>query len=178
MFWARMGSLNALEMSGQARFWKRWLGGRLPSADTMGTVHSKMDASTLRDAMHQVYGQLKRNKALPDNRGISLAIVDGHESHTSYLQHCSGCLARTIDFKTGRPASVLSPAGDAAAGAWRASQPRTVADPVGSRTPKHQCPWRTAKKRWGYPLRHDRCRLYRMVGKVSHLEGLRAHAAG
>lgn len=43
---------------------------------------------------------------------------------------------------------------------------------------KHQCPWRTAKKRWGYPFLHDRCRLYRMVGKVSHLEGLRAHAAG
>lgn len=36
---------------------------------------------------------------------------------------------------------------------------------------KHQCPWRTAMKRWGY-------RLYRMVGKVSHLGGLRAHAAG
>ena len=73
MFWARMGSLNALEMSGQSRFWKHWLGGPLPSADTMGNVHSKMDAGTLRDAMHQVYAQLKRNKALPDNRGISLA---------------------------------------------------------------------------------------------------------
>lgn len=43
---------------------------------------------------------------------------------------------------------------------------------------KHQCPWRTAKKRWGYQFLHDRCRLYQMVGKVSHLEGLRAHAAG
>ena len=101
MFWARMGSLNALEMSCQSRFWKHWLGGPLPSADTMGNVHSKMDASTLRDAMHQVYEQLKRNKALPDNRGISLAIVDGHESHTSYLQHCSGCLSRTIHLPTG-----------------------------------------------------------------------------
>jgi len=38
---------------------------------------------------------------------------------------------------------------------------------------KHQCPWRTAKKRWGYAFLHERCRLYRMVGKVSHLEGLR-----
>jgi RNA-directed DNA polymerase len=38
---------------------------------------------------------------------------------------------------------------------------------------KHQCPWRTAKKRWGYHFLHDRCRLYQMVGKVSHLEGLR-----
>jgi RNA-directed DNA polymerase len=38
---------------------------------------------------------------------------------------------------------------------------------------KHQCPWRTAKKRWGYHFLHDRCRLYQMVGRVSHLEGLR-----
>ena len=65
------------------RFWKHWPGGPLPRADTMGKVHSKMDTSTLRDAMRQVYGQLKRNKAMPDNRGISLAVVDGHEGHTS-----------------------------------------------------------------------------------------------
>jgi len=39
--------------------------------------------------------------------------------------------------------------------------------------PKHQCCWGTAKKRWGYRFLHERCRLYRMVGKVSHLEGLR-----
>jgi len=38
---------------------------------------------------------------------------------------------------------------------------------------KHQCHWRTAKKRWGYRYLYHRCRLYRMVGKVSHLEGLR-----
>jgi RNA-directed DNA polymerase len=43
---------------------------------------------------------------------------------------------------------------------------------------KHRCPWRTAQKRWGYHFLHGRCQLYRMVGKVSHLEGLRAHAAG
>jgi len=38
---------------------------------------------------------------------------------------------------------------------------------------KHQCTWRSAQKRWGYRFLHERCRLYRMVGKVSHLEGLR-----
>ena len=38
---------------------------------------------------------------------------------------------------------------------------------------KYQCSWRTAKRRWGYSFLHDTCRLYRMVGKVSHLEGLR-----
>jgi DDE family transposase len=68
----------------------------MPSAETMGDVHSKMDAGTLREAIHQVYGSLKRNKALPDNRGICLAIVDGHESHASYRRHCPGCLERTI----------------------------------------------------------------------------------
>lgn len=101
LFWARMGSLNALEMSGASRFWKRWLGHPMPSADTMGDVHSKMDAGTLREAIHRVYGCLKRNKALPDNRGISVAIVDGHESHASYRRHCSGCLERTIHAEQG-----------------------------------------------------------------------------
>ena len=73
----------------------------MPSAETMGSVHSKMDAGTLREAIHQVYGCLKRNKALPDNRGISVAIVDGHESHASYRRHCSGCLERTIHSEQG-----------------------------------------------------------------------------
>ena len=38
---------------------------------------------------------------------------------------------------------------------------------------KHHCSWRHAKNRWHYGFLHERCRLYRMVGKVSHLEGLR-----
>ena len=101
LFWARMGSLNALEMSGPSRFWKLWLGHPMPSAETMGNVHTKMDADTVREAIHQVYGRLKRNKALPDDRGISVAIVDGHESHASYRRHCPGCLARTIHSQQG-----------------------------------------------------------------------------
>ncbi len=101
MFWLRMGSLNALETSGQSRFWKHWLGHPMPSAETMGEVHAKMNAGTLREAIHQVYKDLKRNKALPDNRGISSAIVDGHESHSSYRRHCTGCLQRTIHAEHG-----------------------------------------------------------------------------
>jgi len=73
----------------------------MPSADTMGDVHSKMDAGTLREAMHEVYACLKRNKALPDDHGFSLAIVDGHESHASYRRHCSGCLERIIHSEQG-----------------------------------------------------------------------------
>jgi hypothetical protein len=101
LFWARLGSLNALEMSRASRFWKRWRGHPIPNADTMGDVHSKMDAGTLREAIHQVYACLKRNKALPDDPGFSPAIVDGHESHASYCRHCSGCLERIIHSEQG-----------------------------------------------------------------------------
>jgi group II intron reverse transcriptase/maturase len=38
---------------------------------------------------------------------------------------------------------------------------------------KHRCTRRRAAGQWGYRFLHERCRLYRMVGKVSHLEGLR-----
>ena len=37
---------------------------------------------------------------------------------------------------------------------------------------KHRCQWRRARARWNYRYLHDRCRLYRMVGKVSHLPAL------
>ncbi len=37
---------------------------------------------------------------------------------------------------------------------------------------KYRCRWRTARRRWDYRFLHERCRLYRMVGKVSHLDGL------
>jgi group II intron reverse transcriptase/maturase len=38
---------------------------------------------------------------------------------------------------------------------------------------KHQCTWRHARKHWPYQFLHRTCRLYRLVGKVSHLPGLR-----
>jgi RNA-directed DNA polymerase len=38
---------------------------------------------------------------------------------------------------------------------------------------KHQCSWRSARKRWNYQFLYKRCRLYHMVGRVSHLPGLR-----
>ena len=61
-----------------------------------------MDAEGLRCGIHHIYDRLKRNKALPDHDGIGVAALDGHESHTSYLQHCAGCLERTIHGKDGK----------------------------------------------------------------------------
>ncbi len=101
MFWTRLGSLNALEMAAPARFWKRCWGQPLASADTVGRVHSLLDADQLREGIHQVYERLKRNKALPDSQGLGVAILDGHECHASYRRHCPGCLQRTIKTEQG-----------------------------------------------------------------------------
>lgn len=101
MFWARMGSLNAWELSARSRFWTRWLQVPLPSADSMGRIIALTDPAHFRDAIQAAYFRLKRNKALPDNGGFSLAIIDGHESHASYLRHCRGCLQRTIHTEHG-----------------------------------------------------------------------------
>ena len=96
MFWARLGSLNALETVSSARFWKQWLGRALCSADTIGRVQAKLNCDGLRVGLHQVYERLKRNKALPLNLGRDVAVLDGHENHASYRRHCTGCLRRII----------------------------------------------------------------------------------
>jgi hypothetical protein len=66
----------------------------------MGRVHALMHAEGLRRAIHHVYDRLKRNKALPDVDGVGVAVLDGHESHASYLRHCKGCLQRTVHFES------------------------------------------------------------------------------
>ena len=96
LFWARLGSLNSWELSRPAAFWKSWLGRRPASADTVGRVHARLQADGLRQALHHVYQRLKRNKALPDQYGLGVAVLDGHESHASVRRHCAGCLRRRV----------------------------------------------------------------------------------
>ncbi len=101
MFWSRLGSLHALEEHRLARFWKRWLGRSPGSSDTLGRVHAGLAAQELREGLHHVYSRLKRNKALPGIGGLSVAVLDGHETHASYRRRCSGCLQRTIHTEQG-----------------------------------------------------------------------------
>ena len=96
LFWARLGSLNSLELSRPSRFWKTWLGQAPASADTVGRVHAGLEAEGLRQGIHHVYDRLKRNKALPDQQGLAVAVLDGHESHATYRRHCAACLRRTL----------------------------------------------------------------------------------
>lgn len=102
MILTRLGSLNALEQTAKSRFWRRWIGSDLPSADTMGRVCQLIDADTVRHANHELYARLKRMKALmPPVHGLIVAVLDAHESHASYRRCCSGCLQRTIHTKEG-----------------------------------------------------------------------------
>lgn len=101
LFWARMPSLNALELTTASRLFTRWMGGPVASADTIGRVVSLVDAQGLRQANHHIYQRLKRNKALPGHQGLDIAVLDGHESHASYRRHCEGCLKRTIHTANG-----------------------------------------------------------------------------
>jgi len=97
MFLCRLGSLNALEQSRASSFWREWIGGAVPSADSMGRIAGRMDPETVRQANLFLYARLKRNKTIRAPWHALLALlVDGHESHASYRRHCEGCLKRTI----------------------------------------------------------------------------------
>jgi hypothetical protein len=102
MFLSRLGSLNALEQSRPSRFWSTWLGGPLPSADTIGRVCALVEPEDVRALHHDLYARLKRMKALePPGHGLMAAVLDGHESHATYRRRCPGCLQRTIHTSQG-----------------------------------------------------------------------------
>lgn len=102
LFLGRLGSLNALEQTRPSRFWLRWLGRDMPSADSIGRVCSLMDVGDVRDVFYDVYTRLKRMKALmPPGHGLMLAVVDGHETTASRKRCCPGCCQRTLHTKQG-----------------------------------------------------------------------------
>lgn len=97
MFLARLGSLNALAQTRGSRFWRRFLGGPMPSADTVGRVAGQVEAGDARAVLAREYDRLKRGKALtPPVHGLMAGVVDGHESHATFRQCCGGCLERTV----------------------------------------------------------------------------------
>jgi hypothetical protein len=94
---AQLGSLNALEQSGQSRLWRRILGGPLPSADTLGRVPAGMHEEELRAIQRAYYSRLKRNKALPPPaHGLVALVIDGHELTSSDRRVCDGGLTRAV----------------------------------------------------------------------------------
>lgn len=102
MLLARLGSFNALVQTARSRFWKQWLEGDMPSADSLGRVCAGMDAAQVRPMQQALYTRLKRMKALPaPEHGLMVAVFDGHETHATRRQKCAGCLERTIHTRQG-----------------------------------------------------------------------------
>ena len=98
MFLTRVGSLNGLEQLKQSSALREFLGAELPSADTIGRVFGLIDPNTIRNVNRELYGQLKRNKALEIlEHGLTPVNFDGHETHNTYMRHCDGCLERIIN---------------------------------------------------------------------------------
>jgi len=98
---SRLGSLNALEERKECTFWKRWLGEEPASADRVGGVYDLIQINGIRREIKDVYSKQRRSKALPNIFFNSMLIVDGHETYSSDLHKCSGCLQRTVHTKNG-----------------------------------------------------------------------------
>jgi hypothetical protein len=102
MFLSRLGSLNALEQLRVSSLWKKWIGGKPPSADSLGRICARLDADGIRAVNQQLYARLKRIKGFNAPRHALIALViDGHESNSSEKRSCSGCLQRRIQTKNG-----------------------------------------------------------------------------
>ena len=98
----QLGSLNALEQRRGSSYWRRWVGGKIGSADTIGRGFARTECGSIRAIIRQVYSQLKRNKALKPLRAAMIALImDGHESHCSQKRCCGGCLRRRLKSKQG-----------------------------------------------------------------------------
>jgi hypothetical protein len=98
MFAARLGSLNGTEQLKKSQALSEFINADLPSADTIGRVFGLIDPATIRQGNREIYGQLKRNKALELlDHGLVALNVDGHESHATYMRRCAGCLERTTN---------------------------------------------------------------------------------
>ena len=97
MLWARIGSVNGLVQKRPAGHWRRWLGGELPSARSIGRIAAGMNIGDLRAILRHHYTRRRRNKSLhPFTGGIRPVIFDAHESTSSYLRCCEGCLRRRV----------------------------------------------------------------------------------
>jgi len=100
MFLTQLGSLNAIEQRHSAKRLLEFIGGDLPSADTLGRVATEMVLETVRAVNREIYRRLKRNKALEAPwHGLMALVLDATETHSSYLQKCDGCLERKVKFE-------------------------------------------------------------------------------
>jgi len=103
LFWADLGSLNALEQGRPSGYGRTWLGGAMCSAKTMGRVAATLELDDVRALLRRHHRKRKRNKGLRRGaRRFRFLILDGHEGVSSYKRWWAGCLERVVRFATGQ----------------------------------------------------------------------------
>jgi len=99
---SRIGSLNGLEQTKAHSFWRRWIGGEIPSADTVARVFCLAECDCLRESLLILTKTIKRNKTLTAfTQGLHVLVLDGHESSSSEKRCCPGCLSRVLHTTAG-----------------------------------------------------------------------------
>ena len=78
------------------------MGATLPSAETFARTFSHLDLQGPRELLCHIYTRLKRNKALGKMFGLNVAVIDGHETSSSFKFRCEGCLKRRVETKKGK----------------------------------------------------------------------------
>lgn len=102
MFVLRLGSLNRLEQElRRGGRWRKLLGGRPPSADTIGYSLCRFSLEEVRAVVVHNNRQAWRKKAVKGRRADRRRVValDGHEMGWSEARCCEQCLVRTIEKK-------------------------------------------------------------------------------
>jgi hypothetical protein len=99
MFALRLRSFNVLEQDlRRPRRWESWVGGRKPSADTLGRVLAQVSLDALRQLLVTVNRSAWRTKAIHGRPGEAYRVVavDGHELSASRARCCAHCLVREV----------------------------------------------------------------------------------
>lgn len=102
MFALRLGSLNRLEQElRRGGSWRKLLGGRPPSADTVGYSLCRFSLEEVRALVAHHHHRAWRNKAVKARLGNRWRVVamDGHELGSSEARCCDQCLVRTLQKK-------------------------------------------------------------------------------
>lgn len=105
MFALRLRSFNALEQElRRPNRWDRWVGGRTPSADTVGRVLAQCSIEALRHLLVAVTRLAWRRKAIHARPAAAYRVVavDGHELWASRARCCASCLVRSVLVGGGR----------------------------------------------------------------------------
>ena len=102
LFVLRLRSFHALEQEfRRPTRWAAWLGGRPPSADTVGRGLAGLSLAEVRQLLAVVNRRAWRRKAIhaPRPDPYRVVAVDGHELWASRARCCAHCLQRTVVVK-------------------------------------------------------------------------------